>query len=505
MNRRNLLSAVASPVLLSVFQSLSACATLPSQSQRKPNVVFILADDLGYGDIGPYGQKKVATPNLDRLAAEGVKFTQAYAGSTVCAPSRAALLTGRNTGHAAVRGNKEIKGITDAETGQAPLPHGSFTLGHLFKSAGYKTAAVGKWGLGALNSSGAPLRQGFDYFYGYLDQRAAHSYYPQTLWENDREVRLDNPPIPSSERLAGDPANPRAYEKYIGPDYSQERITQKSLEFIETNAGRPFFLYLAFTLPHAALQLPDSEVEEHLSLEEKGPYLGQPYTPQAHPRAARAAMIARLDKDVGRVLKKLEMLGLSKDTVVIFTSDNGPSGEGGSDFKYFDATGGLRGRKRDLYEGGIRVPLIAKWDGQFPVGRIDNSPCAFWDFMPTFSELLRVHAPRHPEGQSILPLLKGKTPTSSDARSFYWEYHGAGVIGHAQAVRFGTWKAIKLYPTDKLSPVRTELYNLSADPRETMDLASSRPDLVRTAEELFNARSTATEPAWNFSGQAEDE
>lgn len=483
--------------------TVAALAVYPASAQARPgrdrpNVVFILADDLGWGDIAPYGQKVVPTPNLDRLTREGMRFTQHYAGSTVCSPSRASLMLGRDTGHQPIRGNKEVKSDNDADRGQAPLPDHSFTLATLFHRAGYATAAIGKWGLGSASSMGAPWAQGFDYFFGYLDQRAAHSYFPQTLWRNDKQITLDNPKIPLNARLTGDPSDSAAYLPYVGRDYSQERMTQDALAYLAKQAAakKPFFLYLAYTLPHAAMQLPLDERDRFHYLPEAGPYLGKPYTPQQFPRAARAAMVARLDADVGRVLAALEKQGLARNTLVVFTSDNGPTKEGGQDMDFFNSNGGLRGYKRDLYEGGIRVPLIVRWPGHIPAGRASDVPTAFWDYMKTFAALLHVSAPSAPEAKSFLPVLlggrMGKRPP------LYWEFHGAGSVPHAQAVRMGRWKAVRLWPATLNGPAPIELYDLASDPSETKDVAAAHPEVIRRAVRYMNQRTRADESGWNF-------
>ncbi|MEJ6010793.1 arylsulfatase [Novosphingobium aquae] len=490
------LSTLSGPALAKPAESLAG---------SRPNVLFILADDLGYGDIGAFGQRIVPTPNLDRLAKQGLLLTQHYAGSTVCAPSRASLMLGRDTGHTPVRGNMEIRGDDEASSGQAPLPAGSFTLGTLFKNAGYQTAAIGKWGLGATASSGAPNRQGFDFFFGYTDQRAAHSYFPQILWRNDQIVKLANPKIPRADKLQGDPADPASYARYVGPDYAQERMTKEAEAYLASRkGGQPFFLYMAYTLPHAAMQVPFAERDRFRSIPETGPYLGRPYTPQQYPRAARAAMVARLDADVGRLMASLRSNGLDRNTLVVFTSDNGPTVEGGQDLDFFKSSGPLRGRKRDLYEGGVRVPTIAWWPRHIAAGARSEAVTAFWDYMPTFAALTGTRAPRYPEGTSFLSVLAGRGLTNRPP--LYWEFHGTGAVPHLQAVRFGDWKAVRKWPSStpgKAAPI--ELYNLKADPAEERDVAPRNPARVAQAARLLNKRTQSPEGGWNFDKAAEDE
>lgn len=488
-----------------VVTSAADARSRAAMAGARPNVVFILADDLGYGEIGAFGQAKVPTPHLDRLAREGMVLTQHYAGSTVCAPSRASLMLGRDTGHVPVRGNKEVRGAEEADNGQTPLPADSFTLAHLFQRAGYRTAAIGKWGLGAVNSSGAPNRQGFDLFFGYIDQRAAHSYFPQYLWRDNQLVKLDNPRIPRAERLQGNPGDPAAYAKYVGPDYAQERMTKEAEGFIESISDKQrFFLYMAYTLPHAAVQIPLAERDRFRNLPETGPYLGRPYTPQQYPRAARAAMIARLDADVGRLMARLRAKGLERNTLVIFTSDNGPTTEGGQDLDFFNSTGPLRGQKRDLYEGGIRVPTIAWWPGRIGAGSRTEAPTAFWDYMPTFAALTGARAPRAPESVSMLPVLAGgRLPKRPP---LYWEFHGAGATPHLQAVRIGNWKAVRKWPA--ATPGKSagiELYDLSRDPAEQKDVAAANPKIVARAERAMAKRTRSAEAGWNFDQSADDE
>lgn len=350
--------------------------TATSESRgRLPNIVLILADDLGYGEVGCYGQKKIHTPNLDRMAAEGMRFLQFYAGAPVCAPSRCVLLTGKHLGHAAIRDNSEVQ-----PEGQYPLPAEEVTIAELLKGRGYVTAAIGKWGLGPPHSSGDPNAQGFDFFFGYNCQRHAHNHYPSWLYRNHEKVTLNNPDFPAHQRFPSglDPRDPAAYSKYSGQEYAPDRMLDEALQFIRQNRDRPFFLYFATTLTHLALQVPQDSLQEYLERFPETPYLGdRGYLPCFAPRASYAAMVSRLDKHVGMLIDEIKKLGLARDTLVIFTSDNGPThgrgggaedGVGGSDSVFFESAGSFRGLKGSVFEGGIRVPMIAWWPEHVPGG-----------------------------------------------------------------------------------------------------------------------------------------
>jgi len=433
---------------------------------RRPNVVFILADDLGYADLGCYGQKKIKTPNIDRLAAEGIRFTQAYAGNPVCAPSRCSLMTGYHTGHAQVRGNKQV-GEGDAwllgstTTGQWPLAEGTFTVGHLFQRAGYVTGAFGKWGLGRVGTSGDPQRQGFDHFFGYICQRQAHTYYPNHLWRDGQVSWIEE--------------NKDGAEKV----YSHDLIAEEALKFIRSNRERPFFLYVPFTIPHVALQVPEDSLGEYKDQWADPAYDGKRgYVPHEHPRACYAGMVSRMDKDVGRIMDQLQALGLDDNTLVIFSSDNGPTYAGGSDAGFFESAGPLRGLKGSVWEGGIRVPFIARWPGRIQPGTKSDHVCAFWDFMPTCAELLGEQPPTGIDGVSILPTLLGRSEQQRKHRYLYWE------LDNQQAVRMDDWKAIRLQPAQNI-----QLFNLKTDLSEQKDVAAEHPDLVaRFAEILASGR-----------------
>jgi len=450
---------------------LTACGHKQSSWHEEtppPNIIYILADDLGYGDLACYGQEKFATPNLDRLAADGMRFTRHYSGCTVCAPSRSVLLTGLHTGHTPIRGNKEVQ-----PEGQAPLPDSSVTLAEMLKSAGFVTGAFGKWGLGFPGSEGDPQNPGFDSFFGYNCQRYAHRYYPEYLWENARKVMLEGNDWRTTTTYA--------------PDVIQE----KTLEFIRVNKENSFFAYVPIVIPHAELIVPDDEVfKSYLGLYPEKAYVGRPgadygpdmkismYCSQEHPHATFAAMVHRIDSYVGEILTTLEELGLAENTVVMFTSDNGPHEEGGADPGFFNSSGGLRGVKRDLYEGGLRVPFLVSWPGHIQGGTTSDHVSAFWDVLPTVADLAGFDTPER-DGISFLPTLKGEEQIKHDY--LYWEFHEQG---GKQAMLKGEWKAVRLnVGKDPRGPL--ELYNLESDPKESQDVASEYPDLVAEFEQAI--------------------
>ncbi len=454
--------------------SLASCGR--DTASPKPNIVLIVADDLGYGELGSYGQQRIRTPELDRLASEGMRFTRHYSGSPVCAPSRATLLTGLHTGHAVVRDNDEMaeRGDVWGDTlieGNHPLPAGTYTLGRMLQEAGYVTAAIGKWGLGGPGDSGEPNLQGFDHWFGYLCQREAHNYYPTHLWRNgQREALPGNPPFRAHQRLpAGvDPDDPASYSSYRGQTYAMDVMMEDAVAFVREHADEPFFLYLPFPVPHVALQVPDESVEEYEGRFTDVPYPGdRGYLPNRTPRATYAAMITRMDRGIGDVLRALEEEGVAGNTVVIFTSDNGPTFNGGTDSEFFESTGGLRGLKTTLYEGGIRVPLIVRWPGAVAAGHTTDHVSAFWDFMPTLAEIAGTSIPPGTDGLSMVPVLTGAPAGQPRHERLYWEYHGG------QALLSGRWKALRAQPGEAL-----ELYDLAADSNEVMDVASSHPDVV---------------------------
>jgi arylsulfatase A-like enzyme len=430
---------------------------------KKPNIILILADDLGVGDVGVYGQKKIKTPNLDRLAREGVQFNQFYAGTSVCAPSRSSLMTGQHTGHTPVRGNKATK-----PEGQWPLPEGTVTIAGLLKEAGYATGDFGKWGLGFVGTTGDPNKQGFDEFFGYNCQSLAHNYFPEHLWHNASKVSLPN--TNTSQTV-----------------YAAQLIHDKAREFIQKNSRQPFFLFLSYTLPHAALQLPanDSLLAYYVKAFEEKPvpvatgWQGKGYQPQAYPHAAYAAMVGRLDQYVGEVRKQVEALGIADNTLILFASDNGPHKEGGNDPSFFNSSAGLKGIKRDLYEGGLRTPFIAWWPGTIQAGRQSEFAGAFWDLLPTFAELAGVKAPQATDGISIVPELKNSSQKNHEY--LYWEFHEQG---GKQAVRIDNWKGIRLNTmTHADGPI--ELYNLQSDPAEQHNVAAAHPDVIARIADIM--------------------
>ncbi len=483
IDRRSFVKAVGAGSAAMALADLQAC--MPGG--RKPNIVLIVADDLGYGELGCYGQQRIRTPNIDRLAGEGIRFTQYYSGSPVCAPSRCVLLTGLHTGHAYIRDNDEMAERGDvwrdlSLEGQRPLPPNTTTIAALLKDAGYVTGAMGKWGLGGPGSTGEPNRQGFGHWYGYLCQRLAHNYYPVHLWRNSEKDVLDNEYFHPHQRLPedADPSDPASYEPYGGKEYSMDLIVEEALQFVRDNRERPFFLYLPFTIPHAALQVPEDSLAEYQGAFPETPYLGDKgYTPHPAPRAAYAAMVTRMDREIGRILRLIEELGLDGDTIVFFTSDNGPTFNGGTDSDFFESAGPLRGLKQDLYEGGIRVPLVARWPGKIAPGTVTDHVSAFWDFLPTLTTIAGAATPDSVDGLSMLPALEGRPSEQRQHEHLYWEYHGG------QAVRLGDLKGFRASVGDLV-----ELYDLSTDVGEEHDVAGQHPDIVARIEEIMRTGRT---------------
>jgi arylsulfatase A len=450
---------------------LGSPAAQRGQPPRPPNILLIQADDLGYGDLSSYGQARFQTPALDRLAREGIRFTQYYAGSTVCAPSRAALMTGMHTGHGWIRGNGALP------EGDTPLRPDDVTIAEVLRDAGYRTALIGKWGNGQPGTAGQPTRQGFEYAFGPSDQRHAHRQFTDHLWRN-------------GERVAVDPK-----------DYANDLFTKEAGAFIERSDPRPFFVHLNYTTPHAELRVPDDSMEPFRGRFPEQPFVnaaadarqggGSPdvaslgYRSQPAPRAAFAAMITRMDRDIGRLVEQLGAQGIDRQTLVIFTSDNGPHREGGADPAFFKSSGPLRGIKRDLYEGGIRVPNIARWTGTIPAGRVSNHIWAHWDMLPTLADLAGAKTPAGLDGMSMSRALRGEGQRSHPF--LYWEFHERGF---QQAMRMGRWKAVRLKIGTAL-----ELYDLDADPGEQRDVAAAHPDVVRKMEAALEAARTES-PRW---------
>ena len=463
-------------LLLAACSPPSAQTTTVEQgTTKKPNVIYILADDLGYGDLSCYGQTKFQTPNIDRLAAQGIRFTQHYAGSTVCAPSRSALMTGQHTGHTFVRGNKE-----HGPEGQYPLPDSIQTLPELLSQAGYVTGAFGKWGLGYPGSEGDPNNQGLDEFFGYNCQRFAHHYYPRHVWHNQDSVVLET--------------NQGQQKGTYAPSLIQDQL----LSFLEENQDTSFFLFVPHVIPHAELTAPAAYMERYRDkfLPEKsfqgydeGPkYREGNYESQAAAHAAFAAMVAVLDDHVGQIMDKLDELGLAENTLVIFTSDNGPHEEGGADPEYFNSNGPLRGIKRDLYEGGVRVPMIARWPGTIAPQQETDHISAFWDVLPTLAELTETPAPSNIDGISFLPTLLGEGEQPQHDY-LYWEFHEKG--GRV-AVRKGPWKAVR-YNVDEAPDGPLELYYLPDDIGENNNVADHHPEVVAEMEEILQQAHTPSE------------
>jgi len=452
VNRRRFLSQLAGGTLAASW-AMSGIEWLmadePGRSER-PNIIYIMADDLGYGDLGCYGQKHIQTPNIDQLAQEGTQFTQCYAGSTVCAPSRSVLMTGQHTGHTRVRGNSgKVGGVGPQK--RVPLEDEDVTVAEVLKQAGYATGITGKWGLGEPDTSGVPNRQGFDEWFGYLNQRNAHSYYPPYLWKNEEKFPLEGNQDGGRQQ------------------YAHDLFAEFALDFVTRHRNEPFFLYLAYTIPHAKYEIPSTE-----------PYTEEPWPDDAK---VHAAMITRMDSDIGRLMHLLGQLGVDDDTVVFFCSDNGAAQrwEG-----IFESSGPLRGRKRDLYEGGIRTPMIVRWPSRVGAGQTSEAVWYFADVLPTLAEIAGAEVPAGIDGISVLPALLGEQQDTAD-RFLYWEFHSNKL---EQAVRWRRYKAVKLAAEEPL-----ELYDLREDPGEQRDIAPHQPEVVaRIIEFLASARTNS--PNW---------
>jgi arylsulfatase A-like enzyme len=429
--------------------SLQAQKTKPAS--RKPNIILILADDLGYGDIGAFGQKFIKTPNLDKLAQDGIKFTNFYAGAPVCAPSRASLMTGMHQGHAVIRGNNNDKGE------RVPLRPEDTTIAEVLKTAGYRTGIIGKWGLGEPETTGIPNKKGFDYFFGYLNQNHAHNYYPDYLWRNEEKVNLPN------------------------GTYSADLFAQEALDFVKRERENPFFLYLAVTLPHANNEL-NRKTGNGMEIPSDTPYDRENWTPQ---QKNYAAMVSRLDADVGKLLDLLKELKIDDNTIVIFTSDNGPQDktEGGYDQTLFQSSGGFRGLKRELYEGGIREPMIVFWKNKIKPNKTSDRVWTQVDFLPTFAAIAGVKSPAGLDGISMYQALFGKS--APEHEYLYWEFHEGGF---AQAVRLKNWKGVRKGLNGKI-----ELYDLSQDAKETTDLSAKYPKIVARIAEIMRREHVESE------------
>lgn len=453
-----------------VFSFFTAVLILVSCSEKptKPNIIYILADDLGYGDLGCFGQTTIKTPELDKMASQGMKFTSHYSGSTVCAPSRCSLMTGLHTGHSRVRGNS-----------RQPLLPEDVTVAELLQQAGYKTGLIGKWGLGEASSTGVPNKQGFDYFFGYLSQLRAHNSYPEYLWRNEEKVMLDNK-VEIIQQTYAKGVGSVAREKNT---HSHDLFTREALNFIEANKDSSFFLYLAYTIPHA-----NNEGIRMGQIGMEVPDLGI-YKDKDWPEAqkAHAAMITYLDKDVGLLLSKLQTLKIDQNTLVIFSSDNGPHAEGGADPEFFNSNGKLKGMKRDLYEGGVRVPTIACWPGKIAAGSQSDHNSAFWDFLPTACEVAGIQVPTLTDGISFYPAMVGGKQKKHDY--LYWEFLEKG---GRQGVRMNSWKAVK-YDMSKNPEAPIQLFDISKDIGEEVDVSDSHPDIVDRMNQIMKSARTPSD------------
>lgn len=489
--------------ILSVFVACTPTSTgtdghaQNSSSADRPNIIYILADDLGYGELGSYGQKKIQTPHLDALASSGMRFTEHYSGAPVCAPARCVLMTGLHTGHAHIRGNDEWRDrgkVWDYQAmfdnpfleGQRPIPDSTITVAEKLKSAGYATGMVGKWGLGAPTTEGLPTRQGFDFFYGYNCQRQAHTLYPMHLWRNEERHLLNNDNVPPHANLeeGADPYDPASYARFQLNDYAPELMHKEALNFIDQNKDQSFFLYYASPIPHVPLQAPQRWVDHYKKIfGEEEPFTGTSYFPNQTPRATYAAMISYLDEQVGELVQKLKDLGLYENTLIIFSSDNGPTYTGGADTPWFDSASPFKTErgwaKGFVHEGGIRVPMIASWPGTIEAGSQSALLSAFYDVMPTLCEAAGVDPPSYTDGVSFLPTLRGEAQVQSH-EFLYWEFPA---YKGQQAVRMGKWKAIRRNMME--GNLTVELYDLTADIQEQEDVAQDYPNVVARMEEIL--------------------
>lgn len=484
--------------LIAVLAVTLIPAWAKSQAGKKPNIIYILADDLGYAEVGCYGQKKIETPNIDALAANGMRFTQHYSGSPVCAPARCVLLTGRHTGHAQIRGNDEwaergnvwdfAAASRDPQLeGQRPMKAGTRTIGTLLQQAGYKTGLVGKWGLGGPMTESVPNKQGFDFFYGYNCQRQAHTYFPLHLWKNSEKVPLNNKMVPPKTLLpdGADPYDPASYADFWLTDYSSELMQNEVIKFINENKARPFFMYYANTIPHNPLQAPARWVDHYVKkFGDEEPYRGdRGYFPHRYPRACYAAMVSYFDEQVGEIVATLKELGLYENTLIIFSSDNGPTYTGGADSPWFDSAKPFRSEhgwgKGYVKEGGIRVPMIAHWPGKIAAGSQTDLMSAHYDVLPTLCDLVEMEAPPDTDGISFLPTLTGEG-LQEEHQYLYWEFPS---YGGQQALRMGKWKGMRQNIFH--DSLRIQLYNLENDIQESNDVSSQHPEIVQRIEKLF--------------------
>ncbi len=492
------LNKVLSAVLVMLL--LMGC----SKKQEKPNIIYILADDLGYAELGSFGQELIKTPNLDALAASGMRFTQHYSGAPVCAPSRCILLTGQHAGHAYIRGNDEwaergevwnfAKAVEDPNLeGQRPIPDSIPTIGSVLQEVGYKTAVVGKWGLGAPLTDGIPNNRGFDFFYGYNCQRQAHTLYPKHLWKNKEKVWLNNELVVPNTKLdsAADPYDQASYAKFFQQDYAPKLMQDEVLRFIEENKDNPYFMYYATPLTHAPLQVPQEYIDRYIGkFGEEEPYLGnRGYFPVRYPKATYAAMVSYLDDQVGEIIAKLKETGQYENTLIIFSSDNGPTYNGGTESPFFDSAKPFKSEygwgKGFTHEGGIRVPMIASWPGKIKEGTTSELISAFWDVLPTLTDLTGAKTPDNIDGISFLPELMGEKDKQEKHEFLYWEFPA---YQGQQAIRMGDWKGIrkKIFKGNK----DIELYHLPSDPQEQRNVAADNPEVVEQIARLMKQEHT---------------
>ncbi|ODS40950.1 MAG: arylsulfatase [Candidatus Altiarchaeales archaeon WOR_SM1_79] len=469
MKRREFLKTFGIGTTALAFPHLLCSKNSQVKTFLKPNIIFILADDLGYNELGCYGQKIIRTPNIDRIAAEGKRFTQSYSGSPVCAPSRCVLMTGKHTGHSYIRNNGNPPGrVLDEDKmlfpGQNPIPDETITIAEILKGGGYATGAIGKWGLGYEGSSGDPNKQGFDLFFGYICQVHAHNHYPRFFWKNGERIMLEG--------------NNRTL---TGKQYSQDLFIREALQFIRENNDKPFFLYLPFIIPHLSIQVPEETLNEYKGKIPEAPYEHTSYLKHPFPRAGYAAMITYMDKGIGMIWDLIKELGIDENTLIFFSSDNGPAYDrlGGTDSEFFNSAGSLRGLKGSLYEGGIRVPMIARWPNHIKPGTVTDHVTAFGDILPTLCEITGTHAPSDIDGVSFTSTLfdSGK---QIEHKYLYWEFPA---YGGQQAVRMGDWKGVRQNMFK--GNMNTELFNLKDDIGEKNNVANKYPEIVKKIEQIM--------------------
>ena len=494
-------------IVLSV--TFSSCNS-KKKTEIPPNIIYFLADDLGYGEIGIQGQEKIKTPNIDALARSGMRFTQHYSGAPVCAPARCIFLTGKHAGHAYIKGNDEwkergdvwdyVKASNDPTLeGQRPIPENTVTLGKQLQKVGYITSIFGKWGLGAPATEGVPNVQGFDYFYGYNCQRQAHNLYPGHLWENAKKILLNNELIPPRTKLdsLADPNDEKSYAKFTQKDYAPKKIQEKAIAFLKENKDAPFFMYYASPLPHLPLQTPKESVAQYReAFKNEEPYIGdRGYFPNRYPRATYAAMITYLDDQLGELIATLKEEGIYENTIILFSSDNGPTYTGGVDFDFFESSkpfsNGYGRTKGYVYEGGIRVPFIASWPNHIQANSVSDHISAMYDLMPTICDLTGAEIPMEVDGISIKQALLSKD--QKEHEFLYWEFPS---YDGQQAVRMGQWKAIRkdIFKGN----MHVELYDLASDIEEQIDVSAQYPEIIQQIEKIMKEEH---EPAENIKFQ----